>query len=59
MNHVQLVTAYIVEPGQLVGLRIGLYNALEVGIVTFLDVVRIELGTHAQQRGGRVCKGQS
>lgn len=51
--------AYIVEPGQLVGLRIGLYNALEVGIVTFLDVVRIELGTHAQQRGGRVCKGQS
>lgn len=44
----QLVIAYIVKPGQLVGLWIGLDNALEVGVVAFLDVVRIQFGAHAQ-----------
>lgn len=51
----QLVIAYIVKPGQLVGLWIGLNNALEVGVVAFLDVIRIQFGAHTQQRRWRIC----
>lgn len=51
----QLVIAYIVKPGQLVGLWIGLDNALEVGVVAFLDVIRIQFGAHAQERRWRIC----
>lgn len=52
----QLVIAYIMKPGQFVGLWIGLDNALEVGVIAFLDVIRIQFGAHAQQRRWRICK---
>lgn len=46
----QLVMAYIMKPGQLVGFRIGVYITLEVGVIAFLDVVRIQFRSHSQQR---------
>lgn len=54
-----IIIAYIVKPGHLVGLRIRLHYALEVGIIALLNVVRIQRGAHLQQRCGLVCKMQT
>lgn len=49
------MNTYIVKPRQLVRLGIGSDVALEINVVSFFDVVWIEIWAHLQRDDRHVC----
>ncbi|MPC40533.1 hypothetical protein E2C01_034093 [Portunus trituberculatus] len=57
LSTVEVRGTYIVAPGNHGGPRVGLYGALEIHVVTLLDVMGIERGPKSGRRLRNVCEG--
>ena len=48
----------VVLPSDLVGPGVGLDSALEVDVVTLLDVGRVQAGAEEERRAGNICNAE-
>ena len=54
MDDLQIMSAYIVFPSDFVWRRAGLHFAVEVDVIPFLDVGRVEVAPKNEGRAGNV-----